>query len=94
MLFECVFQNSVPARVQVNVSVIHLFITILVPFFKMLIFVFIFFLLHSKVFYVVMSVVFIMCIHIQEASTAFMMSVQLSILTYWLGSHWMDFCEI
>jgi len=41
-----------------------------------------------------MSSIFIMCVHIQKTSTTFIMSVQLSILTYQLRSHWIDFCEI
>ena len=35
-----------------------------------------------------------MCVHIQKASTTFIMSVHPSVLTYQFGSHWMDFCEI
>ena len=92
---ENVIQNSVAARVQVNVSVVHLFITILVPFFKMVIFIHFFcYLLKANVFCVVISNVFIMCVHVQKASTTFIMSVQMSVLTYQLGSQWMDFYKI
>jgi len=95
-MFESVFQNGVAARVQVNVSVVHLFITILVPLFKMAIFcIHIFcYILKTFVFSVVMSNIFVMRVHIQKTSTTFIMSMQLSVLTYQLRSHWMDFYEI